>query len=185
MARAATRTGCRTSCESPQGSWVHTTVFQVPAHTRLNVTIINYDSGSPLRNQQLGQVTGTTGRVALLNGKRFRVINSNAGNGVGHTFSIPSIGINMPLYGNNGNANLCGAAPCTVQLTSPGDQVLLHHARAGQLPLAVLRPLRARLPVRQRWAHVDAGVHGRLHAGGDMSDTQSAESPCREWAGAA
>ena len=30
-----------------------------------------------------------------------------------HTFSIPSLGINVPLYGNNGNANLCGAAPCT------------------------------------------------------------------------
>ena len=99
--------------QSPQGQWVHTTVFQVPAHTRLNVTIINYDSGSPLRNQQLGQVTGTSGGVALLNGKRFRVVNSNAGNGVGHTFSIPSIGVNVPLYGNNGNANLCGAAPCT------------------------------------------------------------------------
>jgi hypothetical protein len=101
--------------QSPQGQWVHTTVFQVPAHTRLNVTIINYDSGSPLRNQQLGQVTGTSGGVALLNGKAFRVINSNAGNGVGHTFSIPSIGINVPLYGNNGNANLCAAAPCTTK----------------------------------------------------------------------
>jgi hypothetical protein len=107
--------------QSPQGRWVHTTVFQVPADTRLNVTIINYDSGSPLRNQQLGQVTGTSGGVALLNGKPFRVINSNAGNGVGHTFSIPSIGVNVPLYGNNGNANLCGAAPCT---TSSPHQVI-------------------------------------------------------------
>jgi hypothetical protein len=99
---------------SPQGQWVHTTTFQVPADTRLNVTIVQYDSGSPLRNQQLGQVTGTAGNVATLNGKPFRVLNSNVGNGVAHTFSIPSIGINVPLYGNNGNANLCGAAPCTV-----------------------------------------------------------------------
>ena len=53
----------------------------------------------------------------------------NAGNGVGHTFSIPSLGINVPLYGNNGNANLCAAAPCTPKspynvvrfsFTSPG-----------------------------------------------------------------
>ena len=62
---------------SPQGQWVHTTVFQVPQHTRINVTIYQYDSGSPLRNQQLGQVTGTAGNVATLNGKLFRVINSN------------------------------------------------------------------------------------------------------------
>jgi hypothetical protein len=114
---------------SPQGQWVHTTSFQVPENTRINVTILQYDSGSPLRNQQIGQVTGTYGNVALLNGKSFRVINSNAGNGVAHTFSMPSLGINVPLYANNSNANLCGAAPCTTKsplniirfsFTSPG-----------------------------------------------------------------
>ncbi len=101
--------------KSPQGQWVHTTVFQVPQHTRINFTIYNYDSGSPLRNQQLGQVTGTYGNVATLNGRVFRVINSNnpKGNGVGHTFSIPSLGVSVPLYGNNGNANLCAVAPCS------------------------------------------------------------------------
>jgi hypothetical protein len=106
---------------SPQGQWVHTSVFQLPQHTRVNVTIVQYDSGSPLRNQQLGQVTGTAGNVATLNGKAFRVLNSNTGNGVAHTFSIPSLGINVPLWGDNGNANLCGAAPCT---TSSPHQVL-------------------------------------------------------------
>ncbi len=99
--------------EAPDGQWVHTTLWQVPAHTRVDMTIINYDSGSPLRNQQIGMVTGTLGHVAFLNGKPFRVINSNDGNGVGHTFSIPTLGINVPLYGNSGTANLCGAAPCT------------------------------------------------------------------------
>jgi hypothetical protein len=99
--------------KSPQGQWVHTTVFQVPAHTRINVTIYQYDSGSPLRNQQLGQVSGTAANVATLNGRVFRVIDSNSGNGVAHTFSIPSLGINVPLYGNNSNANICAAAPCT------------------------------------------------------------------------
>jgi hypothetical protein len=115
--------------QSPQGQWVHTTSFQVPENTRINVTIYQYDSGSPLRNQQIGQVTGTYGNVALLNGKAVRVINSNAGNGVAHTFSMPSLGINVPLYANNSNANLCGAAPCTTKsphniirfsFTSPG-----------------------------------------------------------------
>ncbi|HEY6427419.1 MAG TPA: hypothetical protein VIX84_09310 [Acidimicrobiales bacterium] len=115
--------------ESPQGQWVHTTNFQVPQNTRINVTIYQYDSGSPLRNQQIGQVTGTYGNIGTLNGKAFRVINSNAGNGVAHTFSMPSLGINVPLYANNSNANLCGAAPCTTKsphnivrfsFTSPG-----------------------------------------------------------------
>jgi hypothetical protein len=115
--------------ESPQGQWVHTTNFQVPAHVRINVTIVQYDSGSPLRNQEIGQVQGTAANAALLNGKAFRVIDSNSGNGVAHTFSMPSLGINVPLYGNGPNANLCGAAPCTTSsphnvirfsFTSPG-----------------------------------------------------------------
>jgi hypothetical protein len=115
--------------ESPQGQWVHTTNFQVPAHVRINVTIVQYDSGSPLRNQEIGQVQGTAANAALLNGKAFRVIDSNSGNGVAHTFSMPSLGINVPLYALNSNANLCGAAPCTTSsphnvirfsFTSPG-----------------------------------------------------------------
>ena len=85
-------------------TWVHTTIFQVPAHTRINVTIYQFDSGSPLRNQQLGQVTGTIGGSrARLNGKPFSVNNSNVGNGVGHTFSIPTLGISVPLAGNSGD----------------------------------------------------------------------------------
>jgi hypothetical protein len=106
---------------TPQGQWVHTTLWQVPAHTRINVTIYNYDSGSPLRNQQIGLVTGTLNGSMTLNGKTVNVINSNAGNGVGHTFSIPTLGINVPLYGNNGNANLCAAAPCTTK--SPNNVI--------------------------------------------------------------
>jgi hypothetical protein len=106
---------------TPQGRWEHTTMWQVPAHTRVNVTIYQYDSGSPLRNQQIGMVQGTIGGVATLNGKVFSVINANVGNGVGHTFSMPSLGINVPLSGNNGNANLCGAAPCTT--ASPNNVI--------------------------------------------------------------
>jgi hypothetical protein len=106
--------------QSPQGQWVHTTLWQVPEHTRIDVTIYQYDSGSPLRNQQIGQVTGTLGEIALLNGRPFHIINSNAttgfgSNGVGHTFSIPQLRVSVPLYGNNPNANLCGVAPCTTK----------------------------------------------------------------------
>jgi len=105
---------------SPDGQWLHTTTWQVPAHTKVNVTIYQYDSGSALRNQQIGTVQGTLGGIATLNGKVFSVVNANAGNGVGHTFSMPSLGINVPLYGNNANADLCSAAPCT---TSPHNIV--------------------------------------------------------------
>ncbi len=102
---------------SPQtGQWVHTTLWDLPANTTINVTINQYDSGSPLRNQLLGLVQGTTGNVMMLNGKAVSLLNSNTGNGVGHTFSIPTLGINVPLEGVNGNApNFCNAAPCTTE----------------------------------------------------------------------
>jgi hypothetical protein len=100
---------------TPSGQWVHTTLWDLPAHTRIDVTIDEYDSGSPLRNQQVGMVTGTIGDSMTVNGQTKTLINSNAGNGVAHTFSIPTLGINVPLYGVNGSAsNFCNAAPCTL-----------------------------------------------------------------------
>lgn len=99
--------------QDAHGKWVHTTLWQLPAHTEIDVTIDQYDSGSALRNQQVGLVTGTNGGTASLNGNPVSVIDSNSGNGVGHTFSIPSLGINVPLAGVDPNApNVCSQAPC-------------------------------------------------------------------------
>jgi hypothetical protein len=100
--------------KNPSGQWVHSTVWKVPAHTRINLTIEQYDSGSPLRNQQWGLVAGTTGGVATLNGEPIALYDSNSGNGVGHTFSIPTLGISVPLVGIADDAkNPCSQAPCT------------------------------------------------------------------------
>ena len=41
--------------------WVHTTLFSVPAHTKVNVTIYGYDGCTPLRNNYFSQVQGTMG----------------------------------------------------------------------------------------------------------------------------
>ena len=45
------------------GQWIHSTIWKVPASTRINLTILQYDSGSPLRNQQWGLVAGTAALV--------------------------------------------------------------------------------------------------------------------------
>ena len=96
----------------PQGKWVQSTLWDLPAHTRINVTIYQFDSGSPLRNPQRGEVTGVLNPT--LNGARISLLDAASGNGVGHTFSVPSLGINVPLWGVNGNAkNFCNQpAPC-------------------------------------------------------------------------
>jgi hypothetical protein len=99
--------------KSPSGQWVNTTLWQLPAHTVVDVTLLQYDSGSPLRNQEVGSVSGVENPT--VNGSPFTLINSYAGNGVAHTFSVPQLNINVPLLGINPNAkNPCSAAPCTL-----------------------------------------------------------------------
>jgi hypothetical protein len=110
--------------------WVHTTLWQLPEHTRIDVTIYQFDSGSPLRNQQWGRVTGTTGGSATLDGRTFRVLNTYKTT-VGHTFTVPELGINVPLRGNTATKKtFCTSGPCnpstqehhtiTFSFTTPG-----------------------------------------------------------------
>jgi hypothetical protein len=97
------------------GAWVHTTLFQVPAGSRVNVTILGYDGCTPLRNPFWGKVTGTIGGVEDVNGSPVSVLNSWASCSVGHTFSIPGIGLNVPVASPttlSANNNLCGTSPC-------------------------------------------------------------------------
>jgi hypothetical protein len=107
--------------KQPNGQWIQSTLWQLPAHTRVNVTLYQFDSGGPLRNQQLGQVTGTIGNDMIVNGKTESLVDSNAGYGVGHTFTVPTLGISVPLPANNPNGNLCAAAPCG--MSSPHNTV--------------------------------------------------------------
>jgi hypothetical protein len=111
--------------------WVHTTLVQLPAHTRVDVTLYQFDSGGPLRNQQWGMVTGTSGGTAKLNGRTFRILDSYKAPGVGHTFTVPALGINVPLEGvNTSKPGFCTSGPCnprtqlhqtmTFSFTTPG-----------------------------------------------------------------
>lgn len=98
------------------GQWVHTTLFSVKAGTKVNVTILGYDGCTPLRNPFWGKVSGTIGNVAFNDGKPYRVLDSWSQCSVGHTFSIPGIGLNVPVASPTtlaANNNLCGTSPCT------------------------------------------------------------------------
>lgn len=95
------------------GHWIHSTIWQLPADRQINVTIYEYDSGGALRNAVWGGVTGTLGGSASVNGKPETVFDPGAGNGIAHTFNVPELGINVPLYGISSDAkNPCSTAPC-------------------------------------------------------------------------
>jgi hypothetical protein len=94
-------------------AWIHTTLFKVPAGSKIDMTIYGYDGCTPLRNPVFGQVTGTIGEDEYVNGKPVKVINSWSGCNVGHTFSIPGINLNVPMASPGLTASLCGTSPCT------------------------------------------------------------------------
>jgi hypothetical protein len=93
--------------------WLHTTIFSVPAGTKVDMTILGYDGCTPLRNPLWSQVTGTIGGVVQVDGKPTTQINSWSGCNVGHTFSIPGINLNVPMASPGLTATLCGMSPCT------------------------------------------------------------------------
>jgi hypothetical protein len=96
--------------EDQQGHWKHTTIYRLPAHTRVTVTVYQFDTATGLRNPFLAQVRGTQGGTAILNGKPFSTLDPDLAS---HTFTVPDLGISVPLPGVNANAkNQCSAAPC-------------------------------------------------------------------------
>lgn len=107
--------------------WVHTTLFSVPANTKVNVTIYGFDGCTPLRNNYWSQVQGTIGNTvtvqqfnknnkALGSPQTVSLINAWAACNVGHTFAIPSLGLSVPVASpnaQNSKKNLCSSYPCT------------------------------------------------------------------------
>jgi len=101
--------------KNQSGQWEHTTMFQVPAHSLVHFTIYQFDTGSPLRNPFMNEVSGTVGGVEILNGQPTRIVDGAAGNGIGHSFAIPAMNVSVVLPGVDPNAkNPCSTpAPCS------------------------------------------------------------------------
>lgn len=71
----------------------------VPANSVVTVTIHNYDLGdTPLPNgSPFGQVQGTVGNMANADGRPYSAL---ALDKIAHTFSIPQLGLNVPIPGD-------------------------------------------------------------------------------------
>ncbi len=73
--------------------WKHTTTFDVPAHSLVRITVLNFDGKSGLRNPFLSQVQGTVGGTMQLDGKTVKNI---APDDASHTFTVPRDGDRCP-----------------------------------------------------------------------------------------
>ncbi len=112
--------------QNPQGKWVHSTIFKVPAHSLVHFTIYQFDGDSGLRNPFLSQVHGTVGNTMRVNGKPMRSIDPEEAS---HTFAVPQIGLIVPLLGVPEEAeNQCEEGPCTL---SQAHQTITFTIRTG------------------------------------------------------
>jgi hypothetical protein len=110
-----------------QGEWVHSTIFKVPAHSLVHVTVYQFDGDSGLRNPFLSQVQGTVGGTMRVNGKRMRSINPEEAS---HTFAVPQIDLIVPLLGVPEEApNQCEEGPCRL---SQAHQTISFTIRTGK-----------------------------------------------------
>jgi hypothetical protein len=96
--------------KNPEGEFVHTTMFKVPAHSLVHVTVFQFDGDSGLRNPFLSQVHGTIGNTMRVNGKVMTSIDPEEAS---HTFAIPQMGLIVPLFGvPEEEPNQCEEGPC-------------------------------------------------------------------------
>jgi hypothetical protein len=100
------------------------TLLKVPKSTWVTVTIHQYDSAGPLRNEYFNLVQGTKDGTAYWNGKPYTHLTTDQ---VGHTFTVPELGVNVPLPGVPDNAT--GDNPSeTVSFTFySGDTAATYH----------------------------------------------------------
>jgi len=92
------------------GHWVRSTIFKVPAHALVKVTVYQFDGDSGLRNPFLSQVQGTVGASETVDGKAINHIDPEEAS---HTFVIPQLGVFVPLPGVPEEAkNQCEYGPC-------------------------------------------------------------------------
>ncbi len=73
--------------------------FTLPAHARVTVTIVNQDPGDTAlpAGSPFSTVKGTVGNMASVDGVPYAAL---ADEKVAHTFTIPALGLNVPIPGD-------------------------------------------------------------------------------------
>jgi heme/copper-type cytochrome/quinol oxidase subunit 2 len=96
--------------DASTGQWKRETVWDLPAHATIHVTIYNFDGASGLRNPYLARPQGMVGNRITVDGKPVTQIDPNDAS---HTFAVPQLGLILAVPGVADDAkNPCGYAPC-------------------------------------------------------------------------
>ncbi len=156
--------------KNEQGHWVHSTIWKVPAHSLVRVTVYQYDGDSGLRNPFLGQPRGVVGGTMTVNGKPLHVLDPDDAS---HTFTIPDLGVSVPLKGVADDApNQCAVTPCTL---AQAHNTIIFEFRTGKPGLhrwQCFVPCAAGWIYGLRRANADRRLDGRVPQG-RLSDGRS------------
>ncbi len=111
-----------------KGKWQHSTIFKVPAHALVHVTVYQYDGASGLRNPFLARLQGVEGNVMQVDGKTVDVIDPDDAS---HTFAVAAYHLVVPLVGVADDAkNQCEQAPCGLDKAHRTITFIVPHRRA-------------------------------------------------------
>jgi hypothetical protein len=80
--------------------------LDLPANTVVSVVLKSYDDGAAPPPATYAKVTGTVGGVMRLGGKAVRSVSVKT---IAHTFTVPGIGLNVPIPAVRGKANVVTA----------------------------------------------------------------------------
>ena len=121
--------------------WKHTTTFDVPAHSLVHITILNFDGKSGMRNPFLSQVQGTVGGTMQLDGKTVKNISPDDAS---HTFTVPQLGDRRPDRGRRRRRARISARRCRARSARRTRRHLHDPHRQGGLVSAGSASCRAR-----------------------------------------
>lgn len=109
--------------------WVRTTVWKLPAHATVHVTIYNFDGASGLRNPIFSRPQGVVGNRMVVDGKTLDALPPDDAS---HTFAVPQLGIVIPVAPVADNAkNTCDYAPCGMDKAHRTIQFTFHTGAPG------------------------------------------------------
>jgi hypothetical protein len=112
-----------------KGKWLRRTVWRLPAHATVHVTIYNFDGASGVRNPLYGRPQGVDGNVMVVDGKTLNVLPPDDAS---HTFAVPAYGLVIPIAPVADNAkNQCGYAPCAMSMAHRTITFTFHTGKAG------------------------------------------------------
>jgi hypothetical protein len=115
-------------------------ILVVPANSLVTVTIRDYDLGdTPMPyGSPFTTVQGTTGASAMADGQAFTRLSPDK---IAHTFTIPQLGVNVPLPGDATNGQAYNTVTFTFGIGAPGTYTFRCLDPCGNGPMGMMGPM--------------------------------------------